>query len=105
MIDSLRIYVKGGSGGSGLPRYGGIGGAGGNIYVCSEEGLTLSEVKSKLRTVKLKAEPGGESTSRGIIGAPGADLNIRVPVGITVYDESQVKLGNTYDRFTLDFLH
>ena len=93
LIDSLRIYVKGGSGGSGLPRYGGVGGAGGNVYVHSEEGLTLSKVKSKLQTVKLKAEPGAESTSRGIIGAPGADLDISVPVGITVYDENQVKLG------------
>nr|XP_012154365.1 PREDICTED: GTP-binding protein 10 homolog [Megachile rotundata] len=70
-IDSLRIHVSGGSGGSGLQRYGGIGGNGGN----------------------LKAGPGGESTKNGIIGIPGKDLTIKVPTGITVYDDSRVKLG------------
>ncbi|CAK9831984.1 GTP-binding protein 10 homolog [Anthophora retusa] len=73
-IDSLRIHVTGGAGGSGLPSYGGIGGAGGN-------------------DVKLKAGAGGQSTKRGLIGTPGTDLNIDVPNGITVYSESNIKLG------------
>ncbi|XP_076233901.1 GTP-binding protein 10 homolog [Calliopsis andreniformis] len=93
LIDSLYIYVKGGSGGSGFPRYGGIGGAGGNVYVVSQKGLTLETVKSKLRGKKLSAGHGGESTSKGIIGVPGTDLTISVPVGITVYDENKIKLG------------
>ncbi|XP_076277571.1 GTP-binding protein 10 homolog [Lasioglossum baleicum] len=93
LIDSLRIHVKGGIGGSGLPRYGGVGGAGGNVFLVSEEGLTLEMVKSKIKNLKLKAGPGGESTSRGIIGTPGTDLNIHVPVGITVYDDNNVQLG------------
>lgn len=93
IVDSLRVSVRGGPGGSGLPRYGGIGGTGGNVYVTSQEGLTLETVKSKLKNVNLKAGPGGESTSRGIIGIPGTDLTITVPVGITVYDENNVKLG------------
>ncbi|XP_076223932.1 GTP-binding protein 10 homolog isoform X1 [Nomia melanderi] len=93
LLDSLRIHVKGGSGGSGLPRYGGIGGAGGNVFVVSEEGLTLQKVKSKMKKEVLKAAPGNPSTWRGIIGQPGMDLNISVPVGITVYNENNVKLG------------
>ncbi|KZC08710.1 Actin, muscle [Dufourea novaeangliae] len=93
LIDSLRIHVKGGPGGSGLCRYGGRGGTGGSVYVVSEEGFTLEKVKSTIKNVKLKAGPGGESTSRGIIGIPGTDLNINVPVGITVYDENHIKLG------------
>jgi GTPase involved in cell partitioning and DNA repair len=37
-IDSLRIYVRGGSGGMGFPKYGGIGGKGGNVIVVATEG-------------------------------------------------------------------
>ncbi|XP_076618383.1 GTP-binding protein 10 homolog [Colletes latitarsis] len=93
LVDSLYIHVKGGYGGSGLPRYGGIGGKGGNVCVVSKKGLTLEIVKSRLANIKIKAEPGGASTSMGIIGVPGADLNIDVPVGITVYDKNNIKLG------------
>lgn len=32
-IDSLRIHVQGGAGGMGHPKYGGIGGRGGNVYI------------------------------------------------------------------------
>ncbi|XP_076642356.1 GTP-binding protein 10 homolog [Halictus rubicundus] len=98
LIDSLRVHVKGGVGGSGLPRYGGVGGAGGNVFVVSEDGLTLEMVKSKIKNFKLTAGPGGESTSRGIIGTPGTDLNIHVPVGITVYDDNNVKLGEVNSK-------
>lgn len=37
-IDSLRLHVKGGSGGNGIPKYGGIGGKGGDVYVIAKEG-------------------------------------------------------------------
>ncbi|PNF37440.1 GTP-binding protein 10 [Cryptotermes secundus] len=37
-IDSLRIYVRGGSGGMGFPKYGGIGGKGGSVIVVAAEG-------------------------------------------------------------------
>lgn len=93
-IDSLRLHVTGGSGGSGLQRYGGIGGAGGNVYVVAKEEITLENVKSKLRDVKLKAYMGGESNKKGLIGTPGSDLNISVPTGISIYDENHIKLGN-----------
>ncbi|CAF4371471.1 unnamed protein product, partial [Adineta steineri] len=32
-IDKLRVYVRGGRGGTGLKKYGGIGGQGGNVLV------------------------------------------------------------------------
>ena len=32
-IDSLRGFVKGGAGGTGLPQVGGLGGRGGDVYV------------------------------------------------------------------------
>ena len=32
-IDSLRVFVRGGTGGTGLPPVDGVGGHGGNIYI------------------------------------------------------------------------
>ena len=37
-IDTLRVHVKGGSGGMGYPKYGGIGGKGGDVYVEAVKG-------------------------------------------------------------------
>lgn len=37
-IDSLRLYLKAGAGGMGYPKYGGVGGAGGDIYIVAKEG-------------------------------------------------------------------
>lgn len=64
------------------------------MYVVAKEGITLENVKSKLRDVKLKAYMGGESNKKGLIGTPGTDLNISVPTGISIYDENRIKLGN-----------
>ncbi|XP_043596670.1 GTP-binding protein 10 homolog isoform X2 [Bombus pyrosoma] len=100
LIDSLRIHVTGGTGGSGLPAYGGIGGTGGNVYLVSKERLTLRNVKYKLEKMKLKAGTGGDSSKKGLIGIPGTDLNIRVPIGITVYDQNRIKLGTMNSKDT-----
>ncbi|KAK1127702.1 hypothetical protein K0M31_003195 [Melipona bicolor] len=100
LVDSLRIHVTGGTGGSGLPSYGGIGGAGGNVYLVPKEKLTLQNVKYKLKGVKLKAGTGSDSSKKGLIGTPGTDLNIRVPIGITVYDQNHIKLGAVNSKDT-----
>lgn len=92
-MDTLRIHVKGGTGGAGLPRYGGIGGAGGNIYMVAQNKETLETVLKKLKTKRVKAEDGGDSSARGIIGIPGKDININVPCGITLYNDNGVLLG------------
>lgn len=89
----MRIHVTGGTGGSGLPSYGGLGGSGGNVYLIPEKKLTLKNVKYKLKNMKLKAGNGSESSKKGLIGISGKDLNISVPIGISVYDENRIKLG------------
>jgi GTPase involved in cell partitioning and DNA repair len=38
-IDSLRIHVQGGAGGMGHPKFGGVGGRGGRVFVEAKEGL------------------------------------------------------------------
>ncbi|XP_011261962.1 GTP-binding protein 10 homolog isoform X2 [Camponotus floridanus] len=92
-IDSLRLLVRGGTGGAGLPRYGGIGGAGGNVYVVTKDKLNLQDVIKKLKTKRIKADAGGDSSAKGIIGAPGEDKIISVPCGITIYNQNGVILG------------
>lgn len=38
-LDSLRLLVKGGAGGMGLPKYGGVGGKGGDVYVQTDKSM------------------------------------------------------------------
>ncbi|XP_021930491.1 GTP-binding protein 10 isoform X2 [Zootermopsis nevadensis] len=74
-IDSLRIYVRGGAGGMGFPKYGGIGGKGGSVIVVAKE------------------ENGGNSHKNRILGEPGADITIQVPPGVTVWNDFGQVLG------------
>ena len=53
--------MKGGSGGQGFPKYGGIGGKGGDIYVVSDSKSTLKKVKEKCPTKRYRAGGGGDS--------------------------------------------
>ncbi|GAB1859519.1 GTP-binding protein 10-like protein [Camponotus japonicus] len=92
-IDTLRLHVRGGTGGAGLPRYGGIGGAGGNVYVVTKDRLNLQDIVKDLKTKRIKASEGGDSSAKGIIGTPGEDKIISVPCGIAIYNQNGVLLG------------
>ncbi|XP_066601360.1 GTP-binding protein 10 homolog [Prorops nasuta] len=92
-LDSLTLYVKAGNGGAGLPRYGGIGGSGGNVFLVPKEEANLLSLKKKATIKQHAAGSGGDSSRRGIIGEPGKDLMIEVPCGVSVYSENGVKLG------------
>ncbi|KAI7815086.1 GTP-binding protein, partial [Rhyzopertha dominica] len=93
--DSLRIYVKGGSGGNGYPKYmfGGVGGQGGNVIVVAKENLTLSDVEKANQRKRYLASHGRDSTHNFILGTPGESLKFEVPVGVTIYTEHGKKLG------------
>jgi len=91
--DSLRITAKAGPGGMGHPKYGGIGGKGGSVIVVAEEDITLAQVLKKNHTRLYKASPGENSHVHRLVGEAGADLVIPVPVGVTVYSQTGVKLG------------
>ena len=49
-VDHLRIHVRGGPGGQGFPKYGGLGGKGGDVIL---------EADSKVYLKHLKQAPGG----------------------------------------------
>ena len=62
-VDSLRLYVKGGTGGTGLPPVDGVGGNGGNIYVRATESISsLHEVRRNNISQRYSADPGDNST-------------------------------------------
>ena len=61
-IDQLRVYVRGGGGGQGLPKYGGRGGDGGCVYVEAVPRSTLQNLKrSNIKKRFIAAR--GESSS------------------------------------------
>jgi len=95
-LDTLRLHVTGGRGGAGLPHYGGLGGAGGNVYFVAKENVTLKDVATKLKAEQIYADPGTDSSKRGIIGTPGQDKIISVPCGVGVYNENNILLGITH---------
>lgn len=99
-IDTLRLHVRGGTGGAGLPHYGGIGGAGGNVYVIAKDGLSLQNIAKSLKSKRIKADPGSDSKAKGIIGVPGQDKIISVPCGITIYNQNGVLLGELNNENT-----
>ncbi|GBP56854.1 GTP-binding protein 10 homolog [Eumeta japonica] len=92
-LDSLRIHVKGGTGGTGLPKYGGLGGQGGCVYCIGKENVNLKSIMSKYRAQTIEAGHGEDSRKTKIVGAPGADIKLEVPLGMTIYREDGKVLG------------
>ncbi|KAH8237909.1 hypothetical protein KR032_006064 [Drosophila birchii] len=86
-LDTLRLAVRGGHGGNGLPKYGGVGGQGGCVYLVAKDGLTLRKVAQGLRDKRVAASSGEDSSKASIFGRRGVDQRIEVPVGVQVYDE------------------
>lgn len=97
-IDEVRILVKAGDGGNGclafrrekfVPRGGPSGGDGGRggdvILVSSEHQNTLLQFRYN---PEHKAERGRHGEGSNRTGADGQSLEVQVPVGTVVYDES-----------------
>ncbi|XP_031616901.1 GTP-binding protein 10 homolog [Contarinia nasturtii] len=92
-VDSLRLNVKGGHGGNGYPKYGGIGGQGGCVQFEANEKNSLNALAKKYRGIAIKAESGEDSSKSRILGRRGEDLKIKVPIGVTIFDENHTKIG------------
>ncbi|EDW55802.1 GTP-binding protein 10 homolog [Drosophila sechellia] len=88
-LDTLRLAVRGGHGGNGLPKYGGVGGQGGCVYLVAKEGLTIRKVVQGLKDKRVAASSGEDSSKASIFGRRGVDQRIEVPVGVQVYDDQQ----------------
>lgn len=94
LVDNLRLYVRGGSGGMGLPRLGGQGGNGGDVWVVASKNMTLKRVKDRYPLKRFVGGSGANSSVRALKGESGKDVEILAPVGITVTTDSGNILGH-----------
>ncbi|XP_041708111.1 GTP-binding protein 10 [Coregonus clupeaformis] len=78
-VDNLRLYVRGGSGGMGLPRLGGQGGKGGDVWVVAQKEITLKRVKDKYPQKRFIAGVGTNSSVRALRGQKGEDQEVFAP--------------------------
>ncbi|CAF2749160.1 unnamed protein product [Rotaria sp. Silwood2] len=83
-IDKLRVYVRGGHGGNGIKKYGGIGGQGGHVLVRGKRHLTLRNVYEKNLAKRYIASDGEHSHKTCLNAKAGENLIIHVPLGIQV---------------------
>lgn len=97
-IDTLRLHVRSGRGGMGQPRYGGIGGKGGDIYVEAQEEQTLRKILEANPQKRWSAASGGDSQKFRICGEAAKDLIIPVPVGTTVRLDQNKVLGEVNQK-------
>lgn len=93
-IDSVRLHVKGGTGGTGLPKFGGLGGQGGCVYCIGNEDANLRSIVTKYRAKTINAGHGEDSRKTKIVGNPGSDVKLEVPLGVTIYREDGKVLGS-----------
>ncbi|KAG5891073.1 hypothetical protein JTB14_005709 [Gonioctena quinquepunctata] len=78
--DNLRIFVQGGPGGNGLPKFGGVGGKGGDVIAVAKENIFLDNVYQRNKR------------------PPGEDLRVEVPVGVSLVTDLGKNLGELNDE-------
>jgi Obg family GTPase CgtA len=92
-IDSLRIHVKAGMGGQGLPTKGGNGGRGGDIVIVGSKKTVLQDIEKKVPTKRFSAPTGADSKFFCLYGDNGKSVQVSVPLGITAISEQGQKIG------------
>lgn len=55
--------------------------------------MALIDFLKKYPRKKIISETGGNSHSRSILGRTAEDKKVKVPVGISVYDDNNVLIG------------
>lgn len=77
----------------GLPRLGGKGGNGGDVWVVGSKNVTLKMIKDKYPEKRFVGGSGANSSVRALQGEKGSDNEIFAPVGITVTTDEGKILG------------
>lgn len=85
--------MKGGTGGQGLMKYGGIGGRGGNVIVVGMDNAHLKKLRSQFPSQRLAAANGENSSWRMLQGKAASDLEINVLPGIVIKKDDGTILG------------
>lgn len=91
-VDNVRVWVQGGAGGQGLKKYSGVGGKGGDVYLV---GSTKAQLKKLIsQSPSFRAGNGADAARRSVLGEPGNDVRIPVPLGVSVTDEDGRGIGD-----------
>lgn len=93
-LDQLRIYARGGAGGQGIAKYGGVGGKGGDVILACTEGVTLKRILDKYPERRFIAKTGKNSGKHYLLGENGENLVIAVPPGVTVRNDEGRELAD-----------
>jgi len=94
-VDRIKIKVTGGTGGHGLPQYGGVGGKGGDVIVKgTSQGIILGSIIKRNKSTTFKAGNGQPSKRARLLGEAGEDLIIKAPLGVTIEDSNKQFIGD-----------
>tara|TARA_Y100000590_G_scaffold452159_1_gene594760 strand:+ start:192 stop:1175 length:984 start_codon:yes stop_codon:yes gene_type:complete len=113
-LDQVKIFIKGGDGGSGSPSFrrekfiefggpdGGDGGKGGSVILKSERNLnTLIDYRYQQH---FKSERGGDGSGKNKTGKGGKNLYLKVPVGTQVFEEDNKTLIFDFKKENEEFV-
>lgn len=103
LIDHAEITVRGGNGGSGMPKKykgpdGGNGGRGGDVYIKASSNINLLNQFSEKDL--FVAGQGRKGSRNNQTGANGDDIEILLPVGTSVIDKKTRDLILEVDKTT-----
>ncbi|XP_067931987.1 GTP-binding protein 10-like [Watersipora subatra] len=93
-VDRVRVYVKGGSGGQGYPKYGGLGGDGGHVIFTAVNKDSLYSFVNDNPNRRFIAKQGKNAKRMMLLGDNGEDLVVEVPVGVTISLDNGVELAD-----------
>uniref|UniRef100_A0A914HNE2 GTP-binding protein n=1 Tax=Globodera rostochiensis TaxID=31243 RepID=A0A914HNE2_GLORO len=96
--DCIKMFVRAGAGGNGLPKYNGIGGSGGFVYARPIEKLSFDAFCDTYSTnegdvVEIMAEDGQHAKQTKLSGQHGKDRVFNVPLGVEIVGENNVLLA------------
>lgn len=79
-----------------MPQFGGIGGKGGDVYIEGSKGtpVSLGHIAKQISGGLVSAGVGKAARRTRLLGEPGKDLILKVPLGVSVSDENRQHLGD-----------
>lgn len=96
IVDKVRIRVRGGTGGQGSAKGGGVGGNGGSVFIKCAEGSSLTQYNLK-HNKDIIAGHGEHIVRNKLKANKGKDVYITVPAGTEIRSNSRNKNELLYD--------
>lgn len=92
-VDKIHVHIQAGNGGMGNPKFGGIGGKGGDVYMVATKAKDLQTVVENFPERRIKAGHGGNSAANRLMGSRGNDVTVKVPRGIKAISDDKLIIG------------